>query len=244
MFRHLRNALVAAAFVALAACGEHGHTRTVYVFIDVTDSAFRSPAAYSADFPKVLAKLRADTNGWGIDGGEVRLLLLNDLSQSNSASRVLRAGTSGAMGENRLSRRDSIRVFARGVWHDLDSLLKSTSWERSQSKIYQNLCRGLTDLAEDHSEEKTMIVYSDMLENSKLLSFYGPLESVRARADSEQVVRRLEAECIIPAISSVDVNIVTFRRAEMDDRVNVALAFWKRLLEKKGAVVHVGAQLR
>ena len=217
----------------------------MYVFVDVTDSVFRSAPHYVSDVPLILRKMNIDTLKGGNDGGELRLFLINNLSESKSRVRQLKKGISGLLGDNPLDRIDEIKKFSRGVWQDLLSLLGGIQWQTDQSKIYQNLCRELNNLVKTKSDRKVVIIYSDMLENSNLFSFYGSgVEKVhRYLKDMAYTKTELMIDCEMPDLSGVEVNIVTFRTTKNDERVNLASRFWTSLFNQKNANVRFDSEL-
>ncbi|RPH37929.1 hypothetical protein EHM92_01415 [bacterium] len=219
---------------------------TVYVFVDVTDSLFRSASHYLTDIPLILRKMNIDTVKGGYDGAELRLFLINDLSESKSTVRRLEEGTPGMLGQNPLDRLDEVRRFSRGIGSDFVSLLHDAEWQKNQSKIYQNLCRELNNLARANSNKKAVIIYSDMLENSNLFSFYGPgIEKVHAYIeDMNRARRELTGDCEMPDLSGVELNIVTLRTKANDEKVNLASQFWTRFLQQQRALVRFGSELR
>ena len=219
---------------------------TVYVFVDVTDSLFRSANHYLPDIPVLLHKMNIDTVKGGYDGAELRILLINDLSESKSTVRRLEEGSPGMLGQNPLDRLDEIKKFSRGVREDFISLLRDAEWQKNQSKIYQNLCRELNNLVGANSDRKAVVIYSDMLENSNLFSFYGSgIEKVHHYVeDMNQTRQQLTADCEMPDLSGVEVNIISLRTKENDEKVNLASQFWTRLFQQQRAIVRFGSELR
>jgi hypothetical protein len=242
----MKTLLVLLCALGLLGCTqEKPKSTTVYVFVDVTDSLFRSPARYLSDIPFILHKMNIDTVKGGYDGAELRLFLINDISESKSTTRRLPEGTPGMMGQNPLDRLDDIKKFSRGIGADFTSLLREAQWQKKQSKIYQNLCRELNNLARANSDKKVVIIYSDMLENSNLFSFYGSgIEKVhRYIEDMDQARQELMKDCELPDLSGVELNIVTLRTKQNDEKVNLASQFWTRFLQQRGAVVRFGSEL-
>lgn len=218
---------------------------TVYLFIDVTDIEFKSASRYLSDIPLILRKMKVDTLQGGIDGGELRLFLINDLSESKSIVLQLAKGVPGLLGQNPLDRIDEIKKFAKGVRQNLATLSEEAKWQTDQSKIYQNLCRELNNLVRTNSERKIVIIYSDMLENSNLFSLYGPeVEKVhRYLQDMKLADKELRTDCQMPDLSGVEINVVTFRDKTNDERVNLASKFWSALFEQKNAKIRFDSEL-
>ncbi len=248
MKRHAMKTLFAflCAFCLLGCTEEKPKFTTVYVFIDATESLFRSPSHYLPDIPSILRMMNVDTVKGGYNGAELRLFLINDLSETKSTVRRLEVGVSGMLGQNPLDRLDEVKKFSRGVREDFIALLQDAQWQKNQSKIYQNLCRELNNLASTKSDKKAVIIYSDMLENSNLFSFYGSgVEKVhRYIEDMNQARRELAADCEMPDLSGVELNIVTLRTKENDEKINLASQFWTRFFQQQRALVRFGSELR
>lgn len=218
---------------------------SVYLFIDVTDTEFKSTPRYLSDIPLILRKMNVDSSRGGNDGGELRLFLINDLSESKSIVLQLAKGVPGLLGQNPLDRIDEIKKFASGVRQNLATLSEEAKWQTEQSKIYQNLCRELNNLVRTNGEQKIVIIYSDMLENSNLFSFYGTgIEKVRRYLQDMKVAEKeLRTDCQLPDLSGVEINVVTFRDKTNDERVNLASKFWSALFEQKNAKIRFDSEL-
>lgn len=150
------------------------------------------------------------------------------------------------LGQNPLDRLDEIKRFSRGIGGDFTALLRDAQWQKNQSKIYQNLCRELNNLVRANSDKKAVIIYSDMLENSNLFSFYGSgIEKVHQYLeDMSQAKRDLTADCEMPDLSGVELNIVSLRTKENDEKINLASQFWTRFFQQQRALVRFGSELR
>jgi len=236
---------VTCCLLVMACEGEKPSLCTVYVFLDATEAKYREANHYLSDLPIILRKMNVDTVHGGNNGAEVRFFLINDLSESKSKVRLLSQGVSGMMGQNPLERRDEIKKFSRGLSQDLQQLLSSAQWQTNQSKIYQNLCRGLNNLKAAGGDRKIVIVYSDMLENSDLFSFYEPRSGKIERYIEDPRLAELElsADCAMPDLSGVEINIVAFRNKENDEMINRASQFWLRLFQSHNATIHFGSEL-
>ena len=243
----MKTPLVLLCALCLLGCTqEKPKFTTVYVFVDETDSLFRTASHYLPDIPLILRKMNIDTVNGGFDGAELRLFLINDLSESKSTVRRLEEGSPGMLGQNPLDRLDEVKKFSRGIGGDFVSLLREAQWQKNQSKIYQNLCRELNNLVKANSDKKAVIIYSDMLENSNLFSFYGSgIEKVRRYIeDMNQTRRELMVDCEMPDLSGVELSIVSLRTKENDEKVNLASQFWTRFFQQQRALVRFGSELR
>jgi hypothetical protein len=206
----------------------------VYILIDVTDKSFRDNNIILESVPKILNKMNIDPDKLGMSGGEVKIFTINDLSETKSLTVKLPQGVEGLLGQNPLDRQDEIKKFQSELSSSISTVLKNRNWDKEKSKIYQNVCRELNNLKRTNSKHsKTMIVFSDMLENSELLSFY--------RDDTDSLItdvqnfdkNKLGKDCRISDLSDVEFFVVTNRNKQNDELINKAERFWKALFKTK-----------
>jgi len=218
----------------------------VYVFIDITDSASVQASTYQSSIPEILKTIGVDTSSGGYSGGEVKFFLINDISNSQSEKIVLKRGNKGLLGQNPFDRLDEIKDFQSSLKKQLDKILRNADWEKSQSKIYQNLCRELANLKSAPGDKKIAIVFSDMLENSSLFSFYetgiskvsGYVKDIEGTYET-----LLSKDCSLPELSEIDIYLIAHRTVENDEKINLAEKFWSALFEFKKAKVRFDSEL-
>ena len=137
-------------------------------------------------------------------------------------------------GQNPLDRQDEIKKFQSDLSSKISELLKDNDWNKEKSKIYQNVCRELNNLKKaDTKHSKTMILFSDMLENSTLLSFYKSNTDVLINQIESFEKNTLSKDCAIPDLSEIEFYVVTNRNKTNDELINKAERFWKALFKLK-----------
>jgi len=116
--------------------------------------------------------------------------------------------------------------------------------ELSQSKIYQNLCRELNNVNAG-SSKILILIYSDMLENSNLFSFYRNINRIKEwNKDIEKAINSLkEKDCQLPDLFKADIHVISKRKVENDILINEAEMFWTKMFETTRATFHFDADL-
>jgi hypothetical protein len=215
------------------------------MLIDVTDHTLKNRDLLKSSIPQILTAIGVSTSSGGYSGGEVKIFTINDLSDSPSKTVTLRRGVDGALGQNPLDRLDEIKAFEAEFNKALDTILDNTNWDRNQSKIYQNICREINKLSNSPSNnKKVMIIFSDMLENSELFSFYRDKEIENLSKNIGNLVeKKLDKECPLPNLEGIKIFVVTSRKPETDTLINKAEIFWKELFRRKNGAASFDSEL-
>jgi hypothetical protein len=151
------------------------------------------------------------------------------------------------MGENPLTRLDAVKKIYAELNTGMEAILENADWGKNASKIYQKLSRECIKMSRISADRKNLIIYSDMLENSKQFTFYGQnwkndIENLMA--DPEQAIEKLSKKGpALPDLSEFEIYIIAKRNSENDEKINLSEQFWTTLLEYQGAAVTVGSDL-
>lgn len=213
----------------------------VCVLIDVTDEKFRDDKFISENLPKFLTLMKLDKESGGFSGGAIKLSLINEVSDSKSKTVKIDVGETGLLGENPLTRKDEVERFYSGLEQSFSALLDEADWGTDASKIYQKVTRELIKMKKGEADRKYLIVYSDMLENSDLFSFYGPGWKNRIGKMMEDPGKTLEELAktgpALPDLSEFEILVIVSRNPANDEQINISEQFWTTLFEYRGAEV-------
>ena len=233
------------AFFTISCNEQKAQQTDIYVFIDVTDTLSRN-----ADIPTydLVKRIGVDTASGGLHGGTIKFFMINDISQGKVLGKIeLPVGNGGLLGDNPLARADVVKTF----WHSLKTTIaevkQKATYGANRSKIYQNMCEELNNLAQSKADKKLAIVYSDLLENSDAISFYGA--GVQKIAAWEKDIKAADAflkksyGCSLPDLSAIELHIVQVRSTKNDAAITAAKSFWKLLFNYKKANVKFEAEL-
>ncbi len=238
---------VALCFLLNACQTETAKTTDICVLVDVTDEKFKEENFVAENVPKLLKLMNLSTEKGGYSGGTVKLSLINEISDAKSKTISLEPGKTGMMGENPLNRKDAVTKFTENLETSFGQLLASANWGTYASKIYQKVTRELLKMKTLEGEKKYMIIYSDMLENSNLFSFYGnswKTELEKMIANPEETLNKLsKSGPALPDLSEFEIYIIPKRTPENDEKVNLSEQFWTTLFEYQGATVHFSSVL-
>lgn len=222
-------------------------TTQICVLIDVSDVRFKNENYVSENVPKLLTLMKLDKQSSGFSGGEIKLSLINEISDSKSKTIKIKSGVTGLMGENPLNRRDEVEKFKTELEESFSAVLAQVNWGTDASKIYQKITRELIKMKNSAADKKYLIIYSDMLENSNLFSFYGANWKTNIEKMMEDPNTTLEKLAkngpSLPDLSEFMIYIVTMRTPENDEKINLSEQFWTSIFEYQGATVSFNSVL-
>jgi hypothetical protein len=232
----------------LASCkNEIASTTQICVLMDVTDENFQDESFVADNLPKYLKLMKLDKNTGGFSGGEIKFSLINEVSDSKSKTIKIASGKTGMMGENPLTRKDEVDKFYAELENSFSELLNSINWGTDASKIYQKVTREIIKMKKLEADKKYLIIYSDMLENSKLFSFYG----AKWKNNIEKMIKSPESTLenlsktgpALPDLSEFEIYIITNRTSANDEKINLSEQLWQGLFEYQGAEVNFNSVL-
>ena len=239
--------LFAFVFVASACKEEKVQNTAICVLIDVTDERFKDDNFIADNLPKFLNLMKLDKETGGFSGGQVKLSLINEVSDSKSKTVKIEPGETGLMGENPLNRKDQVDKFYTELESSFVKLLESADWGTNASKIYQKVARECIKMNRLEADRKHLIIYSDMLENSNLFTFYGQNWKAGIEKMMDEPEKTLEGLSKkgpdLPDLSEFEIYIIATRTEGNDEKINLSEQFWTTLFEFLGATVTFGSDL-
>lgn len=234
--------------ITFASCkNEVAQTTQICVLIDVTDERFKDDNFVNENIPKFLKIMHLDKQTGGFSGGEIKLSLINEVSDSKSKTVKIASGETGLMGENPLNRKDEVERFYLELENSFSGILSAANWGTNASKIYQKVTRECIKMKRVQTDRKYLIIYSDMLENSNAFSFYGAgwkskIEKMIAEPDVT-IEKLAQSGLALPDLSEFEIYIVATRTTENDEKINLSEQFWAALFEYQGATVSFNSVL-
>jgi len=219
----------------------------ICVLIDVTDEKFQDPNFTEENLPRLLKLMKLDEENGGYSGGEIKLSLINEISDSKSKTVSIDLAETGMLGENPLNRRDEVNRFKDELKQSFTSVLDQANWGTDASKIYQKVIRELIKMKKKEADRYYLVIYSDMLENSELFSFYGQnwqQQITKMAADPELTISELGKKGpAMPDLSEFDIYVVVSRNKENDEKINLSEQLWTSIFEYQGATVTFNSTL-
>jgi hypothetical protein len=213
----------------------------ISVLIDVTDERFKNDNFVDENLPKFMSLSKLDSETGGFSGGEIKLSLINEVSDSKSLTVKIEVGETGMMGENPLNRLDEVKRFYSDLEQSMEQVLKDANWGKDASKIYQKVTRECIKMSRIDADRKYLIIYSDMLENSDQFSFYGTnwkSNIEKMMTEPEKTIEQLSKKGpALPDLSEFEIYIIATRTSGNDEKINLSEQFWTTLFEFQGATV-------
>lgn len=235
----LSTLLLLALFISCKT--ETPENTAITVLIDVTDERFKDDNFAAENLPKILKLMKLDKESGGFAGGQVKLSLINEVSDSKTKTVKIAVGENGMMGENPLNRLDEVKRFYMDLEKAMEYVLAKADWGTDASKIYQKVTRECIKMSKVEANQKYLIIYSDMLENSKQFSFYGQTwknQIEKMMADPENTVEKLSLKGPkLPDLSEFEIFIIATRTSGNDEKINLSEQFWTTIFENQGASV-------
>lgn len=214
-----------------------------YLFIDITEPEFRNANDYLPDLYSILEEAKLDTSDGGNNSLEIKIFKINDISENRSKTIFIEQGIPGWFGDNKLDRSDLVVEFVNKLKNEMTSFLSHNNFDRSQSKIYQNVCRELNTLHIKDFNNKYVVIYSDMLENSSLFSLYSVDQDFSDPTILKEMENTLKNDCECPPLKDINIHIIASRTVENDPLVNNAQHFWTNYFHSKNANVYFDSEL-
>lgn len=233
--------LIALHVLSISCKTETPQKTAITVLIDVTDEKFKDNNFAQENLPKLLSLMKLDKQTGGFSGGEIKLSLINEVSDSKSETVKIAVGESGMMGENPLNRKDKVDRFYDDLEKGMKKVLDNADWGTDASKIYQKVTRECIKMNRINADRKYLIIYSDMLENGSQFSFYGQnwkstIEKMIAAPEAtlQNLSKRGPA---LPDLSEFEIYIIATRTSGNDEKINLSEQLWTMIFEYQGASV-------
>ena len=209
----------------------------VDVFIDMTEiEELGGDASHlRANLDEIIGMVAGEDHP--LDYGTITLFPIYDFASSTPKIANIAAGSRN---DNRLNRLDEIARFRSEVETGIDDLLAQFEVSRAavkstyrESYIVEPVCSRLEHVLEhvgDSDADRHVIIFSDMLENSTILSFYDEGQS------DEHVLEVLEKNCLPDrALPRVCLQVVYQPRKANDRLVLRARRIWQEFFRRREA---------
>ena len=207
-------------------------TTEVIVLRDVTDTHVAKPVRED-----ITPLFKLDDNKW--NGAVFRFTDLSDVNLNRSSEAKIKEENQWF--SNEYEREESVRHF----YAEIDSILSGAEKEsigKKHTAVYIPLAEELNRLAESDARRKVALVYSDLMENQKEMSFYDKKKILLLQDEPDEVKSFLEKEEQLGKLSGIEIYFLYQPQdVESDKAYRIVSSFYKKLLEEKGAKVKVMA---
>lgn len=224
--------------IFLASCLETKKPTTteIVVVYDITDSLFSKPSA-----DEIISRFGLDTNT--SNGAEFRLLTVSDVTYNKIESATLEPVTTGKWSSNDFTRKKEIKAFEEKIRSILASAIRDST-PKKFSSVYKPIANELNRLSTSKTENKILLVYSDLMEHEKEMSFYDKRTLNLLKTKPEEIRIYLESQLPLESLAGITIYFLYQpSNAEKDFQFHIVSQFYKNLFEEKGANVIIEANL-
>ncbi len=145
---------------------------------------------------------------------------------------------------NELKRNSEVSQFNT----DVESIITDAKKEkigRWHSSIYAPIARELNRMAQSPAQNRILIIYSDLMENDIAVSFYYPNEFSLLQSNPGVIEKYFEKEVPLSQLNGIQVYLIYQPAGTISDwQYSIVSKFYQNLLEQKGAIVTVEANLQ
>jgi hypothetical protein len=227
--------LVSLTVIIFFACkSEAGKTREIVVIRDITDSNLSQP-----DAEQILSLFKINDEKW--DGASFRMLTLTEVSY-NQVYEISLPQENEWLG-NEFERNKKIEAFKHAITNEINKN-DSQNIGRNQSSIYAPLARELNHLSRNRADEKIIVIYSDLMENSPTLSYYKPQTLEKLNTQPSTIQKTLESIEPLTDLQGIQIHLIYQPQNTKEDTwYRTTSAFYKKLFESKNALTEISANL-
>ncbi len=198
----------------------------LYIYLDFTEGQDYTQQI-EADLDNYAELLNVGENG-SSNFGKVKIFPLYDLTSARSKTVKLKEGKS-EFESNKFLRQKDIDKFKTQLLNSLTEINeKYTGKELKSSHLIEPICKGMKKLNKSDANQKIVLIYSDMLENSSIANFHG-------KSSSKDWPSRIDATCDPEDVSDLDIFVVYPVDKQNDGKITKAAEFWTDYFASKGA---------
>jgi len=140
--------------------------------------------------------------------------------------------------ETSVNRSDDLAEFYEKSDEKLTEIFNKTGG-KEESSIYLWLCQIFTEIQNSNASHKTVIIFSDMIEHSRLTCSMYSIFKNKSNYSSEHnnIIATLNSTQQLPDLNSVNIIVVYSPDLDTEAIYYHARKFWKQFLESAGATV-------
>jgi hypothetical protein len=238
----MKNLILYVALCIVCVCMLYGcakatsqtHTTSVSVLVDKTDTMQSLPDPLKMDG---LYDFTSDI--W--NGAYFSYAPITDVDFNQRQSVVL--SSDNLWSGNELKRKREIEKYLKAM----DSILEQSGEikaGRLHSSIYRTVINELARMQTEQVDKRTLLIYSDLQENSDLYNIYTSQGIDKLLSRPEQVKAIFEKAIPIPDLKGIKIYILFEPKTQEDNRVfNSMSSIYKNILAAHGATVFIQSNL-
>ncbi|RPH33015.1 MAG: hypothetical protein EHM93_06795 [Bacteroidales bacterium] len=234
MKRIITAIVVVTAIALLVACTSQSPEVTeIVVLRDITDNHLVQP---NADEILTLFNPKSKWNG--------RVFHFTDLTNvSYNQAMEVKLEAQNEWLSNELDRDKEIKGFENRLTEILGKNERETIG-KDNSSVYFPIAKELNRLVQSSSAKKILLIYSDLMENTREMSFYDRGKFSLLKTNPNDVKIYFDSQVELKNLSGITIYIIFQPKGiKEDEQFKGVSGFYKNLLESKGAEVEIAASI-
>ena len=234
MKRIITATVVVITISLIVACTSQSPKVTeVVVLRDITDELLVQP-----NLEEILTLFSPESK-W--NGRVFHFTNLTDVSYNQAAEVKLEAQNEWL--SNELDRDKEIKRFNSSV-SEIIERKEREAISKDNSSVYFPIAKELNRLSQSSSANRILLIYSDLMENTRGMSFYDKGRFSLLKTDPDEVKRYFDSQVELKNLDDIKVHIIFQPKGiKEDEQFKVVSGFYKKLLEGKGARVEITASI-
>ncbi|MFA6924737.1 MAG: hypothetical protein WC223_10860 [Bacteroidales bacterium] len=210
-------------------------TNAVSVVVDLTDQFIAKPKP-----DEILSFLNSGKNIW--DGRIFNLRYITNVSYNPMFEKKIEE--QNELLGNRYDRPKKVKQYNDEVKEIIISSATKEDIGRDNSEVWFSIATELNQLSQSGADKKVLLVYSDLMENSKRMSFYANDTWNLLKSNPIEIKEYFDSLVKLGDLKGVMVYFIYQPKNTTDDEnFRIASQLYKSMLEAKGATVHISANI-
>ena len=217
--------LIATVLIFLVACSTPKTSSTeTSVLRDITEKHLAQP-----DANEIYGLYDLSQNP--LNGAVFHFKNLSDVSYNYDKEAKIEA--QNLWSSNELERTKEIKGFK----NSMDEIIVNSS-------LYLPIARELNHISQSKADKKYLLIYSDLMENTIDVSFYNKKIVAQLQTNPEAIRKYFEQLQALQNLNGIEVYLIYLPIDSESDKIfTIVSAFYKKLLEDKGAKVNISANI-
>jgi len=226
--------ILIAAILLKKEIDQHIATTEITVMRDITDSILPQP-----NLKEILSLLNPENSIW--DGSNFRFIDISDVS--HNYVNETRIAPENPWLANEFDREKKVKEFNLEV----STIIKNAGKEKihkDNSSVFFPIATELNRLSQSSADYRYLLVYSDLAENTDDFSVYKEKDFVLFQTSPVTIRRYFESQVSLKNLKGIHVYLIYQpSNVHADREYNAIAGFYKKLLEEKGAIVEITANI-
>ncbi len=221
-------------FTACTKLSPKPQTTELSEIVDITDTLIAKPKPEEA-----ISIFNLNNNLW--NGADFHLQYITNVSFNTTYEAHLEPENEWL--SNKFQRAEKVKKF----YAEINKTIANTNTEavgKDNSAVYFLIAKELNRLSQSKATNRILLIYSDLMENTDILSFYNKWTFDQLKTKPEAIEQYFDSQMKLPNLSGIKIYLIYQpKNTKQDEDYKLTSSFYKRLLEEKGATVEITANL-